>query len=275
MLSLTEVLHISKEDYHLYKIHFAIGSDHLPMNEYLLGRFKNFQEYQTKDNFGRKYIISLIYQDQNIWMYAGVYEVLGKPVYDSTTKLFQYQTRQLDVQEDLIGRAFFFYKKDYRASYPTLELTPKNGTRPSEMKIHRIDANKMSIQDFPGFDKIHISFEILKTIINQEIPTWKNALTKAKGIYLIIDVKTGKQYVGSAYGEDAIWQRWSEYAKNGHGENKELKALLIEKDNHYQTNFQYSILEISNLNTSDLYIFERENHWKEVLLTRKFGYNRN
>lgn len=80
--------------------------------------------------------------------------------------------------------------------------------------------------------------------------------------------------MGSAYGNDCIWQRWCNYAKNGHGGNIELKNLLKENEN-YKHNFKYSILEICNMNLGNDYIISRENHWKEILMTRKFGLNDN
>lgn len=275
MLTLTNILGIDEKDFINYKIHFAFGANNDPLNEYLLGRFKEYQEYQTKPNFNRKYIISLVNYDRDIWMYAGIYEVLCDPTLDVSSNLYIYQTNLLDIQSDLIGRLFFTYKKDFRASYPRLELMPASENKPADMVVYKIDANKLSIEDFPGFDKIKISYDILNSIINQDIPTWKNALSKAKGIYLIADTLTGKLYVGSAYGESAIWQRWSEYSKNGHGGNKDLRVLLKINGDDYKKNFQYSVLEINNLNTSDIYIFERETHWKEILLTRKHGLNSN
>jgi len=61
----------------------------------------------------------------------------------------------------------------------------------------------------------------------------------------------------------------------GNMKNKELKNLLSVHGSDYKKNFQYSVLEVSNLNTSDIYIFERETYWKEVLLSRKYGLNSN
>ena len=43
----------------------------------------------------------------------------------------------------------------------------------------------------------------------------------------------------------------------------------------YKYNFKYSILEVCNMNLGNDYIIERETHWKEILLTRQFGLNRN
>ena len=58
--------------------------------------------------------------------------------------------------------------------------------------------------------------------------------------------------------------------------NKRLKDLVEEKGLRYiQENFQYSILETFTDDASDEYIIARESFWKEVLLTRFFGYNAN
>ena len=101
------------------------------------------------------------------------------------------------------------------------------------------------------------------------------AVSKANRAKLIVDTLTGKQYVGSAYGDECIWQRWSNYAKDGHGGNVELKELLTLNGEEYKYNFKYSILEVCNMNLGNEYIISRETHWKEVLMTRKFGLNKN
>ena len=55
----------------------------------------------------------------------------------------------------------------------------------------------------------------------------------------------GKLYIGSAYGNDCLLNRWSSYVNNLTGRNVELKKVLEEKGEKYiQTNFKYSILEI-------------------------------
>ena len=105
--------------------------------------------------------------------------------------------------------------------------------------------------------------------------SWKSALSNVKGVYLIVDTLTGKQYVGSAYGNECIWHRWANYAKDGHGGNIELKKLLKENGEDYKYNFKYSILEVCNMNLGNEYILQRETHWKEILLTRIFGLNKN
>ena len=59
------------------------------------------------------------------------------------------------------------------------------------------------------------------------------------------------------------------------GGNVELKALLQENGEEYRQHFQFAILEVCNMNLGNEYILGRESHWKEVLLTRRFGLNKN
>ena len=93
------------------------------------------------------------------------------------------------------------------------------------------------------------------------------------GLYLITDTSSGKVYVGSAYGHEGIWQRWSNYCKNGHGGNKELKALLQAKGKEYASYFQFSLLEVCDLDASEEVVLPREKHWMEVMCSREFGLN--
>lgn len=131
---------------------------------------------------------------------------------------------------------------------------------------------------FPGYNSVKLSHKDLQRIVNNDEPSWKNALSNVKGIYVITDKSTGKLYIGSASGNaEGIWQRWSNYAdiKNLTGGNKffdELKGI----DNQYIIdNFSYSILEIFDMRTKQEDILNRENFWKDVLKTREFGMNRN
>ena len=127
-----------------------------------------------------------------------------------------------------------------------------------------------SIGDFQSFDQVDLNFHDLKMMI--QFPdtnlTWLKTLSSVNGIYLIKDKVSGKLYVGSAYGAQGIYGRWSVYAKNGHGGNIELQGLD-------PTNFQFSILEIVPATTTADGVIDCENRWKEKLGTRQFGLNKN
>lgn len=281
MINLCELLQIPKEDFKKYKVHFAIGRDNRkePYKSFLIDDFKDWQEHQTAKNWSRQYILSLIFYEKDIWMFGGLYKVLPiepTPVEnDNGWKGWRYQTELLDKASEYIGKAFFKFKKEFRASYPTLELVPKNGSPIAEMPLSHILDKRVALSDFLGFDSVNIDYKTLKYIVSDNILSWKSALSNVKGIYLIVDTNTGKQYVGSAYGDECIWHRWSNYAKDGHGGNAELKELLNINGPDYKYNFKYSILEVCNMNLGNEYIINRESHWKEVLLTRRFGLNLN
>lgn len=102
------------------------------------------------------------------------------------------------------------------------------------------------------------------------------ALSNVGGVYLIVDTSSGKHYVGVAAGAGGFWQRWCSYADNGHGGNAELKSLLAQAGADHVKHFQYSILEIADLQTTPEQMLDRECHWKEALLSRvPFGLNKN
>jgi hypothetical protein len=124
--------------------------------------------------------------------------------------------------------------------------------------------------EFPGYDKVNLSWDELTKVIDTH--SWKTALQNQKGVYLLTDGSNGKMYVGAAYGEEMIWGRWKKYLENGHGGNKKLKEL---GKKYLKKHLKFSILEVFNYKVDDKQILLRENWWKDVLQTRKFGYNEN
>lgn len=122
MLKLTTILNINQNDAEKYKIHFAIGDKANNRTEALdafrNNAFKEWQESQTKKNFKRENIISLIYYKENKWLFAGVYK---SNVCKKKGDRYIYNTGLLKVQEDLIGKIVIHYKKTFRQSYPLLE----------------------------------------------------------------------------------------------------------------------------------------------------------
>lgn len=139
-----------------------------------------------------------------------------------------------------------------------------------DIEVIQILPNTFDNDIFPGYDKVNITWEEMKRVIEKD--TWKTALQNQKGIYLLTDRSNGKKYVGSAYGEHMILGRWRSYIKSGHGGNVRLKALGFD---HIRKYFNYSILDIYKSSTNDQIIIEKENWWKDVLQSRKFGYNEN
>ena len=129
---------------------------------------------------------------------------------------------------------------------------------------------------FPGHDRINHTLADLQVIVGQQRPDWRIALEHMKGVYVVHDQATGARYVGSAYGDTGIWQRWSVYAATLHGNNVGLKDLVDEKGEDYlRLNMKFALLEFWSMRTGDAHVLERESYWKEVLGARSLGYNRN
>lgn len=147
----------------------------------------------------------------------------------------------------------------------------------NDLEVSQILPDTFDDDDFPGYDKVKLTYYTLKSILDRGKKDWISALESQKAVYLITDTNTGKLYVGSATSDyGMLLQRWSNYVKNGHGGNKELKRLVEEKGFDYvRSYFQYAILENYNAKVADAVILERESWWKEILQTRKFGYNDN
>jgi len=267
MLSLVELLKTKNIPLDNYKIHLATGKKPTPLEAFLEGRFKEWQDTQNNKNFECDSVLSLISLEGEHWLFVGVYRILGVSI--GINSPYLYQTELLPNQEDLIGRVIVHYKREGRASYIWGHKYGKN------LEVIEIKATRISIGDFPGFNSIVLSHRQLKIIAAQQEPSWKSALSNVKGIYLISDTFSGKLYVGSATGEDGLWKRWESYAKTGHGGNTELKNLILDKGIEYADNFQYTVLEIADFHSTDNFIVERECHWKDVLLSRQFGYNSN
>ena len=133
------------------------------------------------------------------------------------------------------------------------------------------------VDEFPGLMKIRINSKELRTIINnhQAHSKWYESLTRLQAVYMILDKKSGNQYIGTTYGQNGLWQRWESYAKGDFtGGNKELIELK-ENDSNFHDNFQYSILEVLSKNASQKECIDAECLWKEKLGTRTFGLNKN
>ena len=175
-----------------------------------------------------------------------------------------YEHEKLSEYEKYFGRLVVQFHKD--GSY--VVLTGKNCIE--KFVVKEILPSILDKDIFPGYEKVNISWETMRHVLNKD--TWKTALENQKGVYLITDTSNGKKYVGSAYGEYMILARWKAYLKTGHGGNTGLKTLLFD---HIKKNFTYSILDIYKSSTSDQIIIDRESWWKEVLQSRKFGYNEN
>lgn len=180
-----------------------------------------------------------------------------------------FEATELEQYRKYYGRVIIKYHKTMQAQ----GVFYKNVK--DDLVVNQILPATFEGDDFPGYDKVQLSYSQLVTIINTNKRDWIAALSGQKAVYLITDMSNGKLYVGSATGKsEMLLQRWKNYVENGHGGNKELKDLVEREGFDYvKKNFQYSILENFNSKVDDNYILERESWWKDTLQSRTFGYN--
>lgn len=256
------------------KIHLARYNkiDH-PIEVYRRGEFDEWQSWQNGNNFNRPLVVSLIQQldSSTHWMFAGLFRQIDcKIAKDETAKGgFYYNLQRIPSTETLEGRLFCSSAYKNRTSY-------LNGERLiDDLTVTELLPEKLSLGNFPGYKLVNIKKQDLNLLMKHQTESWKTALSAVKGIYLITDTKTGKLYVGKANGVSGIWGRWSTYAQTGHGNNKALAEELGETPSERQNDLRFSLLEIMDLQSAPGEIDKRESHWKNVLMSVDYGYNRN
>ncbi|MBB6405173.1 GIY-YIG nuclease family protein [Arthrobacter sp. AZCC_0090] len=156
----------------------------------------------------------------------------------------------------------------------------RRATRAPKLPVLEIaDRDKVP---FPGFDGVLLKYHELQEMVeNARYADWRAALKEVQGIYLITDSTNGKQYVGKADGSERIPGRWTDYARDGHGGNVELRALAYDsaageavKTDHARL-FIFSLLRVFGPSTPSSDVDAAESHCKDALMTRQFGLNRN
>lgn len=252
------------------KVHLATwnGTDN-PIDVYLAGKFDEWQRWQTRKNFGRQFVVSLISMPgSDRWLFAGVHNS-NTPEWVEERKEYRYELTEDETCKEMNGRLVASFRRSGRQSY----LNAENWV--DEIIVSEILAEQLSIGEFPGFKAINLTKEELELIVRHSLESWRTALSNVAGVYLISDTLSGKLYVGSASGEGGIWQRWCCYAADGHGGNIELRRLLAEEGAERAKKFRYSILEIADVHSSQQDILGRESHWKDILMSRPYGLNAN
>lgn len=251
------------------KIHLAgyNGFDN-PLEVFLDGQFEEWQRIQNRKNFERPFVLSLIAMDQpHSWLFGGIHRSGTPKPYEPNGWL--YPLEEVEEAKPLNGRLVVNFQRPGRQSYLNAERWVDT------LIVKEVLQERLQFARFPGFKSVLLSANDLKKVVRDQLPDWKAALSSVAGIYLISDKESGKLYVGSATGEGGIWQRWCNYADTGHGNNVELRAVLQELGVSHGENFQYSVLEIADTHTSQNEILHRESHWKNALLCRLHGYNKN
>lgn len=262
-----------------------------------------FEEYQSlqpvdKGDFfkNKKYVLSFVADGKTLSRFVGCFEILKKypaseakripdfphQEFYSIPSLYYYEMKKAAYLEDMVDRlvidwgkgtiGYVQYKKETLVGKQVVSIEP-------DFK-----------HSFPGYNRVIWSFsELTEYLDKDKYEEIYKALSTVYAVYLVTDTKTGKYYVGSAYGKDGLFGRWLTYAKsegrggdsnNDQSGNIGIVQYLNEKPKAY-LDFQYSILEVihkTGIDEKDIEnTLEAEKVWKKKLcsLNTEWGLNRN
>lgn len=242
-----------------------------------------YQKFQVKPVFqGCEFIVGFIGEIGSASRLLGVYSVdgcdgpraheavpgyLDQSMFADPRGHYRYELTKKRGFEDLEDRLVIDWGKSTRSWHQWLKGSTK--------EIIEISPRGY-LKPFPGYEDFILTHNELKKLFanssaNRE---WRDLLKATAGIYMILDTESGKQYVGSASGENGIWARWRSYSENGHGGNIELIAL--QKSNpEAASHFEFSILRTLPRSMTRKAVITYEGLYKDKLGSRAFGLNLN
>lgn len=270
MLTFKELLSLKTDVLDKYRVKYVRHKDTREEYKEVIKNRAKLLEYQALQNnnvFNNcDYIASFIGLSQSRAVFIGLFKV--EDVKTLATG-YQYDLEEVvdDGIDDLKERLVIDWGNSTQSWHQWINKNPKEVTELLP---------KGFIGSFPGLLSFTLDFEELKNLINnpEANKDWYIHLSSIKGIYLILDKLTGEQYVGAAYGEKGIWQRWQTYALTQDGGNEGL-IELCQNNSEYCQNFQFSILQSLPNNMSDREVREVEKLYKKKLGSRSFGLNKN
>lgn len=245
------------------------------------GNFDLYQSYQKTNVFKEAdYVISFRAIEGTKAILHGAYKVRGVQAVTQLPK----QLQPIIKSENWEEGPYFYYDLMKDSSLVDLENRLIIDWGPSTISWcqKRLDKEVVEIlpkgyaKTFMGYENVVLMYdELLKIVHHQEVnKQWKLMLSNVYAVYLILDTSTGQQYVGSAYGKDGLWGRWSNYIQTKHGGNRILIDLL-NKDSLRYKRFQFSILNVLPNSVLREKVIDLEQISKKKLGTRVFGLNLN
>jgi hypothetical protein len=245
---------------------------------------ETYQAIQNQPVFDRcEWIISLLATEKTYAKFIGIYSVeeklpgskaklpAGFPYPEMGKCKFYYNLKKLSGFEEFEERIIIDWGKSTRSWHQYA----KNPKRVVEILPAGAGGSK-PIPVFRDYMDFNLSHAELIRVFADPIGhrEWMARLSAVAGIYLILDTKKGRQYVGSAYGEDGIWGRWKNYARTGHGGNTLLKEL-VQSEKYYPSAFQYTLLQVLPKSLTKNEISAWEKRYKDKLGSKVSGLNLN
>ncbi len=248
------------------------------------GYFDEYQATQKKPIFDDlDYIITFLGETGTRACFYGVYSVGQRQALKAGMLPLECPFRDL---EDKGDHHFYLLKRDERFNLykgrlvvewgPMAIRWHQSASAATDKAVFEFRPRGRLLEPFDDYLGFTLSYEELKHLVsNSEAHRdWKSRLSAVAGVYLMLDSKTGLQYVGSAYGAEGVWGRWSEYARNPDGGNKALEELLEKNSGEkYEKHFRYSLLQILPLSYSADRVIAVEEMYKAKLGSRATGLN--
>lgn len=244
------------------------------------GHFERYQQFQSGTIFdGCEQIIAFIGEEGSKSRFVGVFDV------GSRQHASQAQPPRGANPPKWIAGAKYWYPIVRRPGFADLEnrivIDWGKGTRSwhqwfKEREVLEVRPEGRFLPPFRDYLRVHLSMSELRALANNPgaHADWVASLRAVGGIYLIVSSQTGQQYVGSATGDEGIWQRWQMYAKTGHCGNSRLVELCA-ADKRHPGAFMFSILEPFSRTTARDVALAQEAFFKRKLGSRAFGLNDN
>lgn len=230
--------------------------------------FDSYQSFQRAGKLnGADQIASFIVSPSGRTIFVGIYKIRAQRAL-RRRKVDQLSGNELDPERHVVYELALTDKLAEGVGLVVVNWGP--GKRAWVQRASRQDKPVVEIllsieeDPFPGYREFRRHIDDLGQLPEH----WIAPLRAVGGVYLLTNLATGRQYIGSAYGEAGLWGRWQSYLRTGHGGNVELRELG-------STNFEVCILEIVSPAMPENEVIELESLWKEKLKTRQFGLNRN
>lgn len=236
--------------------------------------FLEYQRQQWKDVFaGVDFIVSFIGEEGTFARFIGVYKVMGKKYNTEKRPAAHGGEYQVEYEFEEVAQSFDDLKERVIVDWGKAALAWNQWIN-NQKEVIQIHPG-LHYKQFTDYFDFILTFDELKEIVENQYSDWKKMLSATKGIYLISDTNSGKLYVGSAYGDEGIWGRWSTYVgTNGHGGNKRL-VELVNSNESYARYFQFSILMLLPRTITSDEAIKKETLFKRKLGTNSFGLNDN
>lgn len=230
-----------------------------------LDRFERYQSTQSSTlqaTLNGRYWASFVDTPDKRTMFVGVYRGVyvgpvkegvysprnGSPAWPGD----QFNVDRTDLLNDLIGKLFLKWSAG------------RNMTRRGD-NPHFVESIERDRLD-PPFEGYHTFVRPLSAIPDL-YPSWRDALSRAKGIYIVTCPRDGVHYVGQANGADGFYGRWCAHAAGG---GASLGFKLRDP-----SAYNVAILQLAdNIATADD-IDRMERLWIAKLQSRAMGINMN